>query len=231
MRTLTDIALEQERLEKSFKYIRRFWKNGRWNYVYEEPQREFTPKQWGEVYKGFEGKPKEALNHLLKKQQGQCMDVATVMLPVIYRGKDGKLKKRVGKNGKPILIPTSVDVVWGTETKGFAHILDKHYVKHDDYKSVEDCVDAVAYTLQNFDDEPYVQGKDGRFKIKGVDAHGNEVSIGVEVVRAGKSRDLIRHFVLTSYDGTRQETDKELPDEEINRRRKIVDGYKERSDR
>ena len=76
MRTLTDIALEQERLEKSFKYIRREWRNGRWRYWYEEPKhtdKEALKGGFGEKWKGYKGKPREAFEKLLKEQKKEIL--------------------------------------------------------------------------------------------------------------------------------------------------------------
>lgn len=56
MKTLTDIFLE-----KSFKYIRKFWKNGRWNYVYEEPNGRVSYNR--PVYRQFVGKASAAIKH------------------------------------------------------------------------------------------------------------------------------------------------------------------------
>lgn len=64
--------------------------------------------EFGTVYTQFKGKPKEAIKHLLKKREGECMSA-------LYRSDIGY-----------------IDIVWGENNaktnKGFGlkHILEKH---------------------------------------------------------------------------------------------------------
>lgn len=218
MKTLTDIFLE-----KSFKYIRKFRKNGRWNYVYEEPH--YQPQSnFGEIFDGYKGDSVGAIRKLLKEKSGQCSDVVTAMMPVLYRGKNGKIQVQK-EGGKPVLIPTSIDYVYGDENKGMKHIIDKHFIYHDDYHTIDQLSNAVEYSLKNVSDAEIQISKHSRFKFRTVDNKGNRVVVGVEIVKT-KRGDMIRHFVLTSYDTVNDEVSKVITDaKEIERRKREVDEW------
>ena len=64
MRTLTDIALEQKRLEKSFKYLMKIPDGrGGYRYIYKFPSVKMKRGKFGEFFRNFRGKPAEAFRH------------------------------------------------------------------------------------------------------------------------------------------------------------------------
>ena len=61
-----------------------------------------TTGEFGPVYTQFEGKPKEAIKHLKKVQNGECVKA-------LYREETGY-----------------VDIVWGNDEMGLCHIINEH---------------------------------------------------------------------------------------------------------
>lgn len=225
MLNLTDINIL-----KSFKYIRKIPDGkGGWKYIYEEPKQKVSSEDFGPEVRGYKGKPQEALNYLLKHKNGQVLDVVAIRVPMVVRQPDGKWGEEIGSDGKPVMMDASIDLVWGTKTRGLYHILDKHYVNHNDYNSIEECFDSISYSLDHFDNKSKVQWDEvhNRFKIRGVDKKGNAVAVGIEIISIGsgkKRKDYIRHFILTSFDSKRGEYDKELTPQEISKRKKNLEG-------
>ena len=76
--------------------------------------------EFGPVFTQFEGKPKEAIKHLMKVQDGECPKA-------LYREETGY-----------------VDIVWGNKKLGLCHIVDEH---KDEFKQlgfeVEDFIPIV----------------------------------------------------------------------------------------
>lgn len=237
MRTLTDIALEQERLEKSFKYIRRFWKNGRWNYVYEEPNlNRVREGNFGKFLTDFVGKPRAAFRHLFREKTGQALDVATIVLPVIEY--DEQTRFYVERKGS--VASTGIDLVWGTNGRGLKHILRNHYAQKDDFGSIRDCEVKISNLLKGLEKglikitnteviPPPDDKSDSDSEIKRVKkivadiSTGEKLIIDVEVQMVGSNR-VYRHFILTDYDRTRSVEDKEIEDKkEVSRRYRYIE--------
>lgn len=233
MRTLTDIALEQERLEKSFKYIRKFWKNGRWNYVYEEPNlNRIKEGNFGQFLTNFRGEPNKAFKHLFFSKTGQALDVVEFELPVVEY--DKKSKKYVITDKKAM---TGIDLVWGTEGRGLKHILRNHFLKKNDFNTVEECEHRISAVLRGLEKgrikltkiEPLQpDGTTSVGDIKRVLKLAAETSIGDKLVidvemQIVEGKELFRYFILTDYDNTRSAGSKVIADKnEINRRAKLL---------
>lgn len=201
MRTLTDIALEQEWLEKSFKYIRRFWKNGRWNYVYEEPNGTVSYNR--PVYRQFVGKASAAIKHLFARKRGQALDVAEIMLPAIDVDENGEPFEVVQTDGSQHLVPTSIDLIWGSKSKGLFHLLLRHFVQQNDFKTIQAAEDFVVDSLKEMKNNPQnftVTFDRNRGSYHITDRHGNSFIVGTEFSQDSNGKGLVRHFVMTSYD-------------------------------
>lgn len=236
MRTLTDIVLEQERLEKSFKYIRKFWKNGRWNYVYEEPNLNRVKEgNFGKFLTDFVGKPRAAFRHLFREKTGQARDVATIDLPVIEY--DEQTRSYVERKGS--VASTGIDLVWGTNGRGLKHILRRHFMFMNDFSSIQDCEVRIANLLKGLEkglikltdvEVAPIKEKDGKEQESDTDIHrvkkivaktstGEKLVIDVEVQMVGSNR-VYRHFILTDYDVTQGKEDKENSELIQNQRRR-----------
>lgn len=82
--------------------------------------------EFGPIYTQFEGKPKEAIKHLKKMQNGECVKA-------LYRQETGY-----------------VDIVWGNAEMGLCHIINEH---KDEFKElgfeVEDFI-PIVFTFGKF---------------------------------------------------------------------------------
>lgn len=196
MKTLTDIFLE-----KSFKYIRKFWKNGRWNYVYEEPNGRVSYNR--PVYRQFVGKASDAIKHLFAQKRGQALNVAEIMLPAIDIDENGKPFEVIQTDGSQHFVPTSIDLIWGSKTKGLFHFLLRHFVQQDDFKTIQAAEDFVVGSLKRMKTSPgdftvtFNRDK-GSYRI--IDKSGNSFIVGTEFSEDSNGKGLVRHFVMTSYD-------------------------------
>lgn len=232
MKTLTDIFLE-----KSFKYIRKFWKNGRWNYVYEEPSlKRVKEGNFGKFLTDFVGKPRAAFRHLFREKAGQALDVATIDLPVIEY--DEQTRSYVERKGS--MTSTGIDLVWGTNGRGLKHILRNHYAQKDDFSSIRDCEVKISNLLKGLergvikishvevvsppDDKDESDSEIKRVKKIVADiSTGEKLIIDVEVQMVGFQR-VYRHFILTDYDRTRSVEDKTIEDKkEVSRRLRYIE--------
>lgn len=226
--------LESIHIEKSFKYIRKIPNvKGGWKYIYEEPEgRDKKQGGFGEVFEGYSGKPKEVFNKLFKERRGQCQNVCEINLPVFYDDGEGIKLVKDKKTKKPISIKTSIDFVWGNKNKniGLEHIIDDHYVLHDDFSSIGDLRDRIVKELLNlnyFDKtnkEAAPQMRQGNvigFKI--ISPSGHKFVFAVQKDKDKGVNLLVRHLILTSYDKSTPETPNSP--EEVIRRQQIFDSY------
>lgn len=76
-------------------------------------------------YSEFAGKPKEAIDFLLKERSGQ-------VIGAIEREDLGK-----------------IDIVYGDKSKGLRHIKKRHLIEQNDFKSYEDIVNKISDILKN----------------------------------------------------------------------------------
>ena len=82
-------------------------------------------KVFGKNYSEFAGKPKEAIDFLLKERSGQ-------VIGAIEREDLGK-----------------IDIVYGDKSKGLRHIKKRHLIEQNDFKSYEDIVNKISDILKN----------------------------------------------------------------------------------
>lgn len=164
---------------------------------------------------------------LFEKRSGQCMNVFEVDLPVFY-AEEGKALKLMKKNGKPILAKTSIDIVWGDKDKnvGLEHIVDDHYVSHNDFNSIEELQERIIKGIQSIDFEKGTTFEhQGGLKKKFIitNKSGDRFLFSIQSEKDDKGNWLIRHFILTSYDKSTPEVKNSK--EERERRQKIFDSY------
>lgn len=227
------MSLEDIYIEKSFKYIRKVPDGkGGWKYIYEEPMSK-NKKQggFGEIFDGYKGKPKKAFDKLLRERRGQCQNVCEIYLPVYIDEGDGFKIIKDNKTNKPILAKTSIDFVWGDKNRnvGLEHIIDDHYVIHDDFDSIEELQNTVIDELLRIDyfDKNNKEAAPNRVRgnvgFRIITPSGQKFVFAVQKDKDSKGNILVRHFILTSYDKSTPEV--ENSKEERERRQKIFDSY------
>ena len=206
--------LSEYYLLKSFKYIRREWRNGRWRYWYEEPKNN-TPKTggFGTIYTGYEGKPHEAIRKLLREKSGQCANVFSCPLPVLVKNEDtGKWEKAKDEDGNDIMADTDVDLVYGNSFVGLRHIIEKHYIYNNDYSSLSNLEDAVVGSFEDINNErPDAEldnEKENLPKFEILDSNNNKLVIQVQIKKDDNGEIQFRHFILTSFDKSRNSSRK-----------------------
>lgn len=232
MRTLTDIALEQEWLEKSFKYLMKIPDGrGGYRYIYKFPSVRMKRGKFGEFLRNFRGKPAEAFHHLFVNKTGQALDVVSFNLPVVEY--DKKSRKYVERSHSA---STGVDLVWGNKNRGLLHILRNHFVFKNDFNSVKECEDELSASLlglqngtnrivskhfKSYNDKNAIDiERIGTWEL--VDSRGYKIVIDVEVQKDESGERYYRHLVLTDYDNTRNKADKENGSEIIEQRRPMM---------
>ena len=205
--SLEDIHIEKwmrsQDLLKSHKYIRREWRNGRWRYWYEEIVGRVSKGQFGKVLTEYVGKPAEAFKRLFKDKRGQAYDVVTVNLPAIDFDDNGEMYEVIQTDGKPLNIPTPIDLVWGDNKKGLFHILLRHFVQQNDFHSIKDAEADISVALKRFEtnsEEFSVKFDKERNNFSVVDNNGIKMVIGIEQNKDDQGKDTVRHFILTSFD-------------------------------
>lgn len=82
-------------------------------------------KVFGRNYFKYAGKPKEAIDFLLKERNGQVIGAIE---------REGLSK---------------IDIIWGDERKGLRHIRKRHFIEQNDFKSYEDIADRISDILKN----------------------------------------------------------------------------------
>ena len=82
-------------------------------------------KVFGRNYFKYAGKPKEAIDFLLKERNGQVIGAIE--------------REGLGK----------IDIIWGDERKGLRHIRKRHFIEQNDFKSYEDIADRISDILKN----------------------------------------------------------------------------------
>lgn len=205
--SLEDIHIEKwmrsQELLKSHKYIRREWRNGRWRYWYEEIVGRVSNGRFGKVLTEYVGKPAEAFKRLFKDKRGQAYDVVTVNLPAIDFDENGEMYEVIQTDGKPLNIPTPIDLVWGDNKKGLFHILLRHFVQQNDFHSIKDAEADISVALKRFEtnsEEFSVKFDKERNNFSVVDNNGIKMVIGIEQNKDDQGKDTVRHFILTSFD-------------------------------
>lgn len=209
--------LSEYYLLKSFKYIRREWRNGRWRYWYENTRGKFVEGRWGKILKEYVGDPRQAFKRLFKDKGGQAYDVVTLKLPALDIDKDGKIYDVTQTDGKPLVIDTPIDLIWGNNSYGIRHILKRHYVEQNDFESIEEVENTIAMNLIAFSKRPDLFNAEfdsdtnsfeilNRKKEKFIIRVEKDVDVyGVEAIRC---------YVLTSYDNSVSKNAKKITDSE-----------------
>ena len=121
--------------------------------------------EFGPIFMGFKGNPVQAAQYLVKRKTGDAVGVFS--------------NPEIGE----------IDLIWGDEKGGLAHIIDKHIVRYDDFDTLKDAMEAINKTIN--DGELSTQ-TDGR---KVFYLNGNKV-----IVEKTNST----NWVLTAYDSGRK---------------------------
>lgn len=101
------------------------WRVAKGQKVGKEQYSQDELKVFGKNHSEFAGKPKEAIDFLLKERNGQ-------VIGAIEREDLGK-----------------IDIVWGDKGKGLCHIKKRHLIEQNDFKSYEDIVNKISDILKN----------------------------------------------------------------------------------
>ena len=210
-------------LLKSFKYIRREWRNGRWRYWYEDARGKLVEGRWGKILKEYVGDPRQAFKRLFRDKGGQAHDVVTLKLPALDIDKDGKIYDVTQTNGKQLIIDTPIDLIWGNSQHGIRHILKRHYVEQNDFNSIEEVENTISMNLIAFSKRPDLfsakfDDRNNCFVLK--KQNGEKFLIQVEKGTDAYGVETIRCYVLTSYDTSRSKGDKKITDSEEKERRR-----------
>lgn len=141
-------------------------------------------KFFGKNYSQFENKPKEAIDFLLKERNGQVIGAIE--------------REGLGK----------IDIVYGSNGGGLCHIRNKHFVRADDFSSLDEMRDVIIDILKTGRiGEPYQDKRDGNLKrniIKGY----HKIVVKRTLVYDEEDNFKEKLWVLTSYDTSRKEEGK-----------------------
>lgn len=225
------------------KYIRRWFENGKWQYEYpkefsgrmtaryEEPESGGNSQGgFGTIWGDYSGRPRAAFEKLFKERSGQCSNVFTIKLPVLAYDaqRDRFVKVKQHGTDEYLYADTSVDLVWGNSKIGIEHIVDKHYVRNNDFNSIEELQDKISDEMNDFqfhEKNLYFQFE-GKFPGMSITTKKNNKFVFVAQFKKQKNGDILfRHYILTSYDRSRGEKQKKNSPEEVNRRQVIFDEY------
>ena len=190
-------------LLKSFKYIRREWRNGRWRYWYEDTKGVVRNGKFGRILREYVGNPSGAFKRLFKDKRGQAYDVVTLKLPALYIDKDGKIKEATQSDGEKIYVDTPIDMVWGNSGAGLFHILVRHFVQQRDFSSIKEAEEIISYNLKNFEKDEHsynVQFNEEKQSFVITTEDKKLFVIAVEQDVDSTEEQVVRHFILTSYD-------------------------------
>lgn len=137
-------------------------------------------KFFGKNYSQFENKPKEAIDFLLKERNGQVIGAIE--------------REGLGK----------IDIVYGNNKGGLCHIRNKHFVRADDFSSLDEMRDVIVDLLRT--------GKIGQYYNDGgkVNIYKKDYRLTLRKTLVYDKNDTLKEklWVLTSYDTSRKEEDK-----------------------
>lgn len=140
-------------------------------------------KFFGKNYSQFENKPKEAIDFLLKERNGQVIGAIE--------------REGLGK----------IDIVYGSNGGGLCHIRNKHFVRADDFSSLDEMRDVIIDILKTGRiGEPYQDKRDGNLKRNIIKGYHKIVVKRTLVYDEDNFKEKL--WVLTSYDTSRKEEDK-----------------------
>lgn len=133
---------------------------------------------FGRNYLKYSGKPKEAIEFLLKNESGQV--------------KNAWERKDVGK----------IDIVYGNDNKGLKHIVKRHIEEQNDFISQEDMAEKISDVLKN---GSLSQTKKGRLLLE---KDGYIAILNKEIVYDEDDNLKNKYWILTSYDNSKTIKDK-----------------------
>lgn len=197
------LGLTERYLLKSFKYIRREWKNGKWKYWYEEPEGTVSKGRFGKILRDYVGNPSGAFKRLFKDKRGQAFDVVTLNLPALDIGEDGKFREAYQPTGEIIYSEVPIDLVWGKKTEGLFHILLRHFVQQNDFKTISEAEKVISSNLKNFENDSSsfeVKFNEGKQSFEILSKDKKMFIIAPELGVDSLGQQVVRHFILTSYD-------------------------------
>lgn len=137
-------------------------------------------KEFGTNYSSFEGKPKQAIDFLLKEKKGQVI---------------GAWERRgLGK----------IDIVWGDDIKGIRHIRKRHFIEQDDFESLEEMSDIISDVLKHGRIGNFYENNSK------VNIHKDKYRVVLMRTVVYDEKDNFRDkiWVLTSFDYSRPKEDK-----------------------
>lgn len=217
--------------EKPHSYIRRARRSYGWRYWYDEPKRHLKEKGgFGEQWQGLRDNPRKTFNKLLVEKNGQVEDVFTAKLPFFYRRKGQGRFFVAKKNNKKILVKTKIDLVWGNKraNTGIDHIIDKHLIRYSHYNNIDEIFRDLRDSFAELN-KPHskidfeVKGmKSGQPQITFRTKKGIRLILGSKVKTLGDGSDLIKFFILTSFEEDEDwEAFKNTPEERERKRREV----------
>ena len=127
---------------------------------------------FGDIYDAFKGKVKEAFDFLLKHKEGD-------LLGVFHREDIG-----------------DIDLVWGNEDMGLAHILDKHVGNGKDFATQEEMFSAIEKNINKGD---FIQDNKNRYVLS-----LDEYRVGIRKDFNGEKK----NWVVTAVDYNRSKKEK-----------------------
>lgn len=204
--------------------------------IFMKSQRAGTRNKAGLVkyLKDIQVNPKKPLINFLRKKRGQCQNVCEINLPVFYDDGEGIKMVRDIKTNKPVLSKASIDFVWGDKVRniGLDHIIDDHFIKHNDFNSIEELRDKVVEELVKVDfsnkenkEAAPNQTKNKSIGVKIITPSGHKFVFAIQRDKDKSGKLLLRHYILTSYDSNRSESEKSNSPEEVIRRQQVFDSY------
>jgi len=156
---------EEDKIEKSsYKYLRKEWKNNKWEYIYEEPNKKISRdnkiyklspnraviikpyKTEGnrDYYNQFVDNPEEAIRFIVSKYEKEPQNAKrkTICENVLWTN--------IIENG--IIKRVSVNLSHeNTKSSGIVHAVEDHYQKQDDFNSPKEMSDKIREILENID--------------------------------------------------------------------------------
>lgn len=133
---------------------------------------------FGRNYFKYAGKPKEAIDFLLKERNGQV--------------KGAWERKDIGK----------IDIVYGNDNKGLKHIVKRHIEEQNDFLSQDDMAEKISDILKN---GVLSKTKKGRLLLE---KDGYIAILNKEIVYDENDDIKNKYWILTSYDNSKAIKDK-----------------------
>ena len=140
---------------------------------------------FGNIYDQFRGKAKEAIHFLLQRKEGDAIGV-------FHREDLG-----------------DIDLVWGDEKAGLAHIIDRHIKQQNDFASLEDAIKIIDKVVVNG-----IPSRENADKIV-LDKDGYRVIIGKQIRDEKGNIIQTKNWVITGFDRSRSKKEKTLSEKTL----------------